>query len=834
MFRQLHGIINDADCYAYTTMLLLRLLVLSFLQSQGLLDNDVHYLSNQLHHTQRRLGLNCFYREYLLPLCRILYTGSILLDEQASTFGILPTLALPLFQLTPLEQNNQHIALPDSTFLHLFHFFDAFQWQLDTQLQPGQNTLQPSVLAYIFEHQSDQKQTGTYYTQEDIATYIVSATILPRLLSMVAEELPDIFHVHAPCWHLLSDNPDRYIHAALRTTSYLPEETKREYTLRQRRYNTLLVQLRTGSIHCIADLITYNLDLQRFTLDILVIYSQIQFLLIFFKQLEQLTVLDPTCGSGAFLVATLHVLRPLYTHCLDGIHTLMSTGTSQTSHIVATHHATHVAVQALLKRIQEYPTQQQYILTSILLHNLYGVDLAQEAIAICQLRLYLAFLASVRCIEEVQPFSMFPLHVKKGNVLVSIIEDKDPGMPVHPSKIKKQRTQKNNEKYTHRPFYWRLVFPEVFKHEGFEVIVGNPPYLERRKVQPYDQVDGLEDKSCGNVYTTILELALALCKPDKGYIGFIVPISLCSSQRFEGLRKKLMYATSILWLANFEIFPSKLFEGAFQRHTILLAEHQCPPIDKNPSLRVTKIHRWYTAERPQLFPLIHYTRVQAPPTLSVIFPKLGSSSQETLLQKVQHKAAGTTIGTTLAQQTTSYFIYYQEATNYWIKAVCHIPFYKKDGSMMTPPHGRFLYFDNEPLAQCIMAILNSSLFYIWFSTYSDGFHLSHTLVKHFPLSSELFFSSELQLLSQRLEIDIQQHARISSRNTHYQQHSSKTEHHIEIVEYYLRFSKPILDEIDQRLATYYNFTQAERDFILYYESKYRISRRLQNDDNIIS
>jgi hypothetical protein len=290
------------------------------------------------------------------------------------------------------------------------------------------------------------------------------------------------------------------------------------------------------------------------------------------------------------------------------------------------------------------------------------------------------------------------------------------------------------------------------------------------------------------------------------------------------LRQQLLHSTATLWLANFEIFPSKLFEGAFQRHTILLASHQSDQIDEAPLLYVTKIHRWYSTERPYLLPRMYYTQVQTIPSSPLVFPKLAASCQETLLQKAQQKACKKTIGNILVDQPTQHFVYYQEATNYWTKAVCHIPFYKKNGLVMAPPHGRFLFFANEPTARSIMAILNSSLFYIWFATYSDGFHLSHKLVKDFPLDNDLLFSTELQQLSQRLEADIQCHARIISRNTRYQQTSPKARHRIEIIEYYMRLSKSILDDIDRLLAIYYNFTLDELDFIINYDSKHRIAR----------
>ena len=246
-----------------------------------------------------------------------------------------------------------------------------------------------------------------------------------------------------------------------------------------------------------------------------------------------------------------------------------------------------------------------------------------------------------------------------------------------------------------------------------------------------------------------------------------------------------------------------------------------------------RIHRWYSAERPYLLPRMYYTQVQTYPCSPLVFPKLAASCQETLLQKVQQKARQTTIGNILAHQPTQHFVYYQEATNYWTKAICHVPFYKKNGLVMAPPHGRLLFFANEPTAHSIMAILNSSLFYIWFATYSDGFHLSHKLVKDFPLNSDLLCSFELQQLSQRLEADILCHARIISRNTSYQQASTKARHRIEIVEYYMRHSKAILDEIDCLLAVYYNFTPEELDFIINYDSKHRIERSQKNADNIL-
>ncbi|GER86000.1 hypothetical protein KDW_01620 [Dictyobacter vulcani] len=463
---------------------------------------------------------------------------------------------------------------------------------------------------------------------------------------------------------------------------------------------------------------------------------------------------------------------------------------------------------------KKHPDRQHYILTMLLKHNLYGVDLAPDAIMMCRLRLYLARLAYVQRLEDIQPWSTLSFNIHTGNALVGMIRDSGDSTSTTDQTAIRQAHQ--------HPFHWQQTFPEVFRAGGFEVIIGNPPYLEYSKVKGEYAIDGYEEKSCGNIYAAIIERSLALCRPGQSQLGLIVPISLCSSQRFTALRQRLFKQHTALWLANFEIFPCRLFEGAFQRLSILLASQQSNSLA--PALYVTRIHRWYTVERPYLLSLLHYTQVQTLQTQTPLtFPKLASTQQEHILQRIQQSAASMNIGKSIADKPTDYYVYYQEATNYWMKAVCHVPFYKKNGQVMAPPHGRFLFFADWQTAQSVMAVLNSSLFYLWFASFSDGFHLSHALVKDFPLSQALLLSSELSTLAQKLELDIQIHARPSTRNTQSKTPDTQSVHLIELTEYYMRFSKPILDDIDRILALYYHFTTDDLDFVLHYDGKHRLT-----------
>ncbi len=219
---------------------------------------------------------------------------------------------------------------------------------------------------------------------------------------------------------------------------------------------------------------------------------------------------------------------------------------------------------------------------------------------------------------------------------------------------------------------------------------------------------------------------------------------------------------------------------------------------------------------------MQYTDVQSS-FIAGVFPKLASWRQEAVLCKIQQRAGGHTLGEKVQAQHTTAFIYYQEATNYWVKAVCRVPYYKKNGIMKEPPHGRFLYLQDETTALIVMAIMNSSLFYTWFATFSDGFHLAHALVRDFPLANDLTPLLELATYAQQLEQESSLYARRSTRNTRTGGDAQQV-HLIELEEYRMRYCKSLLDEIDAVLADYYGLTDEELEFIINYDIKYRMGR----------
>ena len=91
------------------------------------------------------------------------------------------------------------------------------------------------------------------------------------------------------------------------------------------------------------------------------------------------------------------------------------------------------------------------------------------------------------------------------------------------------------------------------------------------------------------------------------------------------------------------------------------------------------------------------------------------------------------LGISFSKRPTRHFIFYQESTEYWVKATVGLPHYRCNGKSGAPPHGRYLYFHDQLTANIAYAILSSSLFYAYFVCYGDCFHLSDTLVSAFRI-----------------------------------------------------------------------------------------------------
>lgn len=447
------GITEVADKEWYASLMLNRLMFIYFMQRKGFLNGERDYLRDRLARCQRENGQDRFYSFYRYFLLRLFHEGLGGRErnpELDKLLGRIPYLNGGLFEKHPIEERCPDIKIPDEAFTRIFAYFDRYQWHLDERPLRNDDEINPDVLGYIFEKYINQKQMGAYYTKEDITEYISKNTVIPFLFDAAKAKCKVAFENAGPTiWDHLRDDPDRYIYTAVKhgaehplppeiaagiedvsaRTQWnqkapagfgLPTEIWREVVARRTRYAEVRAKLAAGEVREINDLITLNLDIRQFAQDVIERCEGPDLLRAFWKAIEGVTVLDPTCGSGAFLFAALNILEPLYETCLDRMEAFVADLERS-----AEGHAPKKFedFKATLAKVSAHPNARYFTLKSIILNNLFGVDIMEEAVEICKLRLFLKLAAQVDPDQKhenlgIEPLPDIDFNIRAGNTLV--------------------------------------------------------------------------------------------------------------------------------------------------------------------------------------------------------------------------------------------------------------------------------------------------------------------------------------------------------------------------------------------------------------------------------
>ena len=373
------GITEVADQEWYASVMLNRLMFVYFIQRKGFLDGDRDYLRNRLQRCQQEHGKDKFYTFYRIFLLRLFHEGfgkrrKDRAPDLEKLIGNIPYLNGGLFDVHELEKPERYgkdIKIEDKAFERIFNYFDEYQWHLDERPIRDDKEINPDVLGYIFEKYINQKQMGAYYTKEDITEYISKNTVIPFLFDAAKKACRVAFEgsssrreeAHSKSgtqesqslvtsaatptiWDLLRENPDRYIYDAVKkgveirlpneiaagikdvskrggwnkpapSEFALPTEIWREVVARRQRCEEVRKKLAAGGVREVNDFITLNLDLRQFAQDVIENCEGPDLLMAFWQAISNITVLDPTGGSGAFIFAALNILEPLYEACLE-------------------------------------------------------------------------------------------------------------------------------------------------------------------------------------------------------------------------------------------------------------------------------------------------------------------------------------------------------------------------------------------------------------------------------------------------------------------------------------------------------------------------------------
>lgn len=220
------------------------------------------------------------------------------------------------------------------------------------------------------------------------------------------------------------------------------------------------------------------------------------------EAVKNIKIVDPACGSGAFLITTFEYLLNYNNYLDDKIFDL--TG---------------------VKDLFSDTTKE------ILQNNIFGVDLNKESVEITKLSLWLKTADGNKTLATLED------NIKCGNSLID-----DP------------------EIAGEMAFNWEKEFPEIFENGGFDIVVGNPPYVDIKSLNPvevkYYFKRFLTTENRVNLYSIFIEKGIEILSKN-GILSFINPNSMLVNDSYAKLRD-LIFSK----ITHIVKLPDNIFEEA--------------------------------------------------------------------------------------------------------------------------------------------------------------------------------------------------------------------------------------------------------------------------------
>ncbi len=499
-----------------------RLIFIKFLQSKNVIGEDLlKYLSE--------LEDDVIHFKLMHLFFWVLNAPTDKRSHVVKRFNKIPYLNGSLFTRTDVEDKNQNYEINAEILRKVIEFLDSFQFVHKESFE-SKGSLDPEILGYIFERAmtaTDRKGTGAYYTPKQITKYISENTIYPFIIDRVNEFLVN-------------------------------EKGYKE---------TELIE----------------------NIDKLFILSETTLEDIWIRIVMEIKVLDNACGSGAFLLAAANILFDLN--------------------------------KKIAERLGTKKDEDIGIKKSILINNIFGVDLNPNATEIAKLRLWLWLVDSYDA-EHIQPLPNIDYNIRYGNSLIGYtdiskfettrvaqmtlndFEDDDksslrnllnkriellknykPASGTEAKELKEEihkmnedirfllnrnlykEFQQNKIKISTdefmdlKPFHWGFEFYNVVKGGGFDVVVGNPPYVDIKAMDSKDVkilfnlFKTAENRI--NLYPIFIEASLSILNK-QGYFGYINPNSILFNDSYKKIRTLLLEKTN---LRNIVRLPDDVFPG---------------------------------------------------------------------------------------------------------------------------------------------------------------------------------------------------------------------------------------------------------------------------------
>ena len=343
--KHIVGIKDEEDKKIYSLVILNRLMFIWFLQVKGFLD-DQNYLIKKMKEIRRRKGKDKFY-SYFLKL--LFFEGfakrpNARSEDAKKELKDVEYLNGGLFTPHPVEDKYKKIEIKDKAFEKTFKLFGEYDWHKEDN-KGGSEEISADVLGHIFEKYINdmQRKQAGAYYTRDEITRFFSKNAIEQTIL------------------------DKLV-------------------LKNKKYKYKSIDELKGALD--ADICRVLLADED-------------------SILNNLTILDPAVGSGAFLISTLNKLMDVYRVIIEKIKVLDDP-------------KLNIWFEDFKKK---HKSVNYGIKKCIILNNLYGVDIMEEATEVCKLRLFLSLVSSALNKQELEPLPNIDFNIMCGDSLVGLLKE---------------------------------------------------------------------------------------------------------------------------------------------------------------------------------------------------------------------------------------------------------------------------------------------------------------------------------------------------------------------------------------------------------------------------
>ena len=287
---------------------------------------------------------------------------------------------------------------------------------------------------------------------------------------------------------------------------------------------------------------------------------------------------------------------------------------------------------------------------------------------------------------------------------------------------------------SHQPFHWFIEFPSIWRNGGFDVIIGNPPYIKTKNVTGYRWV-GYTTTQCPDLYAVCVERASTLLNR-RGRFAMIVMHSLCFSGGFTSLRVYMRSYFNTQRYSSYSRIPDALFGGAVRvRNTIICADRSESLSVPDRIVYTTLCQRWKSANRDRLFKMVSFTDVEPPMLENVASQQFPFANDDLATAFGRLVPRNATISSVLSRDG-KYRLGFKTTAQYTLGI------FVKEPPTIDPSTGRraatrsertkWFAFDSETCRDLTLLSLAGRWGYLWWLCYGDEFHVTLGTLAAFP------------------------------------------------------------------------------------------------------